>query len=143
MRMAIRVRKDSPTASRLDRVCLPRDKPPTRGRRLSFIIISVGPPRDSEAYFFRFGSFLRFVLAMSRSCFSDIDFAICFEAPFRLDFFRSPRFAANAAPAAICCFFERAGISVYRSLRREWLPRTLSPASKNLQVPIRSSEPPS
>ena len=27
-----------------------------------------------------------------------------------LDFLRSPRFAARAAPAAICCFFDLAGI---------------------------------
>jgi hypothetical protein len=60
------------------------------------------------------GSFLRFVLAKSLSCFSDIDFSICFEAPLRLDFERLPRFAANAAPAAICCFFDLAGILVFR-----------------------------
>ena len=39
-----------------------------------------------------------------------MDSAICFDAPFRLDFLRSPRLAANAAPAAICCFFDLAGI---------------------------------
>ncbi len=56
------------------------------------------------------GAFLRLVLAKSLSWFSDIDFSICFEAPLRLDFGRFPRFAANAAPAAICCFFDLAGI---------------------------------
>jgi hypothetical protein len=61
-------------------------------------------------FFFLVGSFFRLVFATSRSCFSDMDLAICLEAPFKLDFFRSPRFAAKAAPAAICCFFERAGI---------------------------------
>jgi hypothetical protein len=60
------------------------------------------------------GNLLRFVFAKSSSCFSDIDFSICFEAPLRLDFDRFPRFAANAAPAAICCFFEVAGIPVFR-----------------------------
>jgi hypothetical protein len=60
------------------------------------------------------GSLLRFVFAKSLSCFSDIDFSICFEAPLRLDFGRFPRFAANAAPAAICCFFEVAGIPIIR-----------------------------
>jgi hypothetical protein len=60
------------------------------------------------------GSFLRFVFAKSLSCFSDIDFSICFEAPLRLDFGRFPRFAANAAPAAICCFFDLAGIFLFR-----------------------------
>ena len=52
------------------------------------------------------------VFAKSRSCFSVIDLAICFEAPFRLDFLISPRFAARAAPAAICCFFDLAGIYI-------------------------------
>lgn len=73
-------------------------------------------------YFFFEGSFLRLVLAISRSCFSDIDLAICFEAPFRLDFFRLPRFAAKAAPAAICCFLDLAGIPLNRLPRRGWLP---------------------
>jgi hypothetical protein len=56
------------------------------------------------------GSFLRLVLAKSLSCFSDMESAIFFDAPFRLDLLRSPRLAANAAPAAICCFFDLAGI---------------------------------
>jgi hypothetical protein len=71
-------------------------------------------------HFFLVGSFLRLVFARSRSCFSDMDLAICLEVPFKLDFFRSPRFAANAAPAAICCFFERAGIPLYRTAHYEW-----------------------
>jgi hypothetical protein len=53
---------------------------------------------------------LRFVFAKSSSCFSDMDSAIFFDAPCRLDFLLSPRFAASAAPAAICCFFDLAGI---------------------------------
>jgi hypothetical protein len=60
------------------------------------------------------GAFLRLVLAKSLSWFSDIDFSICFEAPLRLDFGRFPRFAANAAPPAICCFFDLAGIFLFR-----------------------------
>jgi hypothetical protein len=32
------------------------------------------------------------------------------DAPFKLDLDFSPRLAANAAPAAICCFFDFAGI---------------------------------
>ena len=39
-----------------------------------------------------------------------MDSAIFFDAPFRLDFWSSPRCAASAAPAAICCFFDLAGI---------------------------------
>jgi len=39
-----------------------------------------------------------------------MDSAIFFEAPLRLDLGLSPRLAANAAPAAICCFFDFAGI---------------------------------
>jgi hypothetical protein len=65
-------------------------------------------------YVFFVGSFLRLVFAKSLSCFSDMDSAISFDAPFRLDFGVSPRLAANAAPAAICCFFERAGIELDR-----------------------------
>ena len=64
-------------------------------------------------YFFRLffaGNSLRLVFAKSRSCFSLIDFAICFEAPFSDDFERLPRLAARAAPAAICCFFDLAGM---------------------------------
>ena len=64
-------------------------------------------------YFFRLffaGNFLRLVFAKSRNCFSLIDCAISFEAPLSDDLERSPRFAAKAAPAAICCFFDRAGI---------------------------------
>ena len=59
---------------------------------------------------FFLGKPLRFVPAKSSSCFSLIDFAICFEAPFSEDFGRLPRFAARAAPAAICCFLDFAGI---------------------------------
>src|SRR5215831_10221379 len=33
------------------------------------------------------------------------------EAPLRLAFERSPRLAASAAPAAICCFFDLAGMT--------------------------------
>jgi hypothetical protein len=68
---------------------------------------------ELSRYFLRrffVGRFLRFVLAKSRSCFSVIDFTICFEAPLSEDFERSPRFAARAAPAAFCCFFDFAGI---------------------------------
>ena len=57
---------------------------------------------------------------MSRNCFSDIDSTICFEAPLRLDFLRSPRLAASAAPAAICCFFELAGILFNRRPLSWW-----------------------
>lgn len=60
--------------------------------------------------FFWEGNFFRGVLARSWSSFSDIDSDICLEAPFSLDFELSPRFAESAAPAAICCFLERAGI---------------------------------
>jgi hypothetical protein len=63
------------------------------------------------SYPFLAGSFLRFVFAKSLSWSSDIDSAIFLEAPFRLDFWRSPRFAASAAPSDICCFFDSAGIS--------------------------------
>src|SRR5436189_6131586 len=64
---------------------------------------------------FFLGRFFRFVPANSLSCFLLIDFAICLEAPLSFDFFISPRLAARAAPAAICCFFDLAGILDYRA----------------------------
>ena len=67
----------------------------------------------------RLGSFLRFTLAMSWSSFSLIDSAICFDAPLRLDLERSPRFADRAAPAAICCFLDFAGIVSSSSCRKK------------------------
>src|ERR1041385_6798896 len=59
---------------------------------------------------FLVGSRLRFVLATSRSCRSLIDEYIPLDAPRSddLDFF--PLLAAKAAPAAICCFLDLAGI---------------------------------
>jgi hypothetical protein len=54
----------------------------------------------------RFGSFLRFVLAISSSSFSLIELAMLFDAPLKLDFARFPRFVASAAPAAFCCFLD-------------------------------------
>jgi len=59
---------------------------------------------------FFFGRLLRFVFAKSRSCFSLIDSYILLEAPLSVDLDRFPRLADNAAPAAICCFFDCAGI---------------------------------
>ena len=40
-----------------------------------------------------------------------------FDAPLSDDFFVSPRFAANAAPAAICCFLDFAGIRLIYAAR--------------------------
>jgi hypothetical protein len=71
-----------------------------------------------EIYFllvFFFGRLLRFVPAKSSSCFLLIDLAILFDAPLSDDLLFSPRFAASAAPAAICCFFDFAGILIVRS----------------------------
>jgi hypothetical protein len=53
---------------------------------------------------------LRFVFAIFRSSLSLIELAICRDAPLSDDFDFLPRFAASAAPAAICCFFDFAGI---------------------------------
>lgn len=58
----------------------------------------------------RVGLPFRLVFAILRSSLSLIDFAIWREAPLRDDFDFLPRFAASAAPAAICCFFDFAGI---------------------------------
>jgi hypothetical protein len=58
----------------------------------------------------RVGFPLRFVFAILRSSLLLIDFAIWRDAPLSDDLERFPRFAASAAPAAICCFFDFAGI---------------------------------
>jgi len=50
------------------------------------------------------------VFAIFRSSLSLIELAIPREAPLSDDLERLPRFAASAAPAAICCFFDFAGI---------------------------------
>ena len=81
---------------------------------------SINLERGSPVYAFVIGSFFRLVFAKSFSCFSDIDSAIFFDAPFRLDFLISPRRAARAAPAAICCFFDFAGILSDRSAVKRW-----------------------
>src|SRR5260370_10275906 len=60
------------------------------------------------------GNFLRLVFAILRSSFLLIDWYISFEAPLRDDLERFPRLAASAAPAAICCFFDFAGIPIFR-----------------------------
>ena len=62
-------------------------------------------------YFFFVGSLERLVFATSRSCFSLIDAAMRFEAPLKEDLDFLPSFAAKAAPAAICCFLDFAGMS--------------------------------
>src|SRR5262249_33179637 len=53
----------------------------------------------------------RLVRANSRSCRSLMLSTISRDAPLRLCFERSPRLAASAAPAAICCFFDLAGMA--------------------------------
>src|SRR5688572_24503999 len=58
------------------------------------------------------GRTFRLVEAKSSSCFLLMDLAICRDAPLSEDLLRSPRFAARAAPAAICCFLDFAGIPV-------------------------------
>ena len=65
---------------------------------------------------------LRFVFAIFRSSVSLIDLAIWLDAPLSDDLERLPRFAASAAPAAICCFFDFAGI--HKIIRAPRLNRT-------------------
>src|SRR5207244_12905195 len=74
------------------------------------------------------GNPLRFVFAKSANCCSLIEFTIWRDAPWRLAFDRSPRLAASAAPAAICCFFDLAGILC--SILADW---TL-PLARNQKV---------
>ena len=65
---------------------------------------------------FRVGNFLRLVLATFRSSFRLIDLYMLLDAPRSDDFDFLPRLAASAAPAAICCFFDLAGITrMFRS----------------------------
>jgi len=65
---------------------------------------------------FRVGNFLRLVLATLRSSFRLIDLYMLLDAPRSDDFDFFPRLAASAAPAAICCFFDFAGITkIFRS----------------------------
>jgi hypothetical protein len=59
---------------------------------------------------FRVGLPLRFVFAILRSSLSLIELAIWRDAPLSDDLERFPRLAASAAPAAICCFLDFAGI---------------------------------
>jgi hypothetical protein len=56
------------------------------------------------------GNFFRLVEASSSSCFALIDDAMLLDAPLRDFFGVSPRFADKAAPAALCCFLDFAGI---------------------------------
>ena len=68
-----------------------------------------------EFYLFlvlRVGFPLRFVFAIFRNSLSLIELAIWRDAPLSDDFDFLPRFAASAAPAAICCFFDFAGIQI-------------------------------
>ena len=61
-------------------------------------------------FFFRVGLPFRLVLAILRSSALLIDSYMPLDAPLREDFLPFPLLAANAAPAAICCFFDFAGI---------------------------------
>ena len=55
----------------------------------------------------------RLVLAILRSSALLIDLYMPLDAPLSEDFLRWPLLAANAAPAAICCFFDFAGIQFF------------------------------
>ena len=68
------------------------------------------PDFERVALELRVGSFFRFTDAIFSSSFSLIDSTMLREAPRRDDLDFSPRFADNAAPAALCCFLDFAGI---------------------------------
>src|SRR5207248_6077174 len=69
----------------------------------------------------RVGRFLRLVLATLRRSFRLIDLWMLLDAPRSDDFDRLPRLAASTAPAAICCFFDFAGITkIFRSRDAKW-----------------------
>ncbi len=73
-----------------------------------FLLADFDPPA-------RFGRLLRFVCASSSSSFLLIEPAMLLDAPRNFVVGISPRFAASAAPAAICCFFDFAGILQLRT----------------------------
>jgi hypothetical protein len=77
----------------------------------------VGIAGEIQRFFLRLlvGFPLRLVLAILRSSFLLIDLYIELEAPLRDDLERFPRLAASAAPAAICCFLDFAGIQTIRT----------------------------
>jgi hypothetical protein len=84
----------------------------THQRFPAVIIFSIA--RRTKSYFlFRFlvGNFLRLAFAILRSSALLIDLYIPLDAPLSDFFERLPRLAASAAPAAICCFFDFAGIT--------------------------------
>src|SRR5262245_40944550 len=88
------------------------------------------PSRSAVGYLrfrFRVGKFLRLVLATCRSSLRLIDLYMLLDAPRRDDFERLPRFADSAAPAAICCFFDFAGIAkLFRCSRTKWIYEALA-----------------
>jgi hypothetical protein len=65
----------------------------------------------SDYLLFLVGSPLRFVPAIFSSSFLLIDPAMLRDAPFKEALLLLPRFAARAAPAAICCFLDFAGMA--------------------------------
>jgi hypothetical protein len=70
-------------------------------------------PRVAQRFFaFLVGLPFRLVFAILRNSALLIDLYMPLDAPLREDFLRSPLLAANAAPAAICCFFDFAGIQI-------------------------------
>jgi hypothetical protein len=76
-----------------------------------FVRSPIKPPRNVYLpLLFCKGFPLRFVFAILRSSLSLIELAIWRDAALSDDLERLPRFADSAAPAAICCFFDFAGI---------------------------------
>ena len=87
-------------------------------QRLQFLSLQIALTAAVAYLRFRFrvGKFLRLVLATLRNSFRLIDLYMLLDAPRSDDFDRFPRLAASAAPAAICCFFDFAGITrMFRS----------------------------
>jgi hypothetical protein len=84
-----------------------------------------GEMRTQRFFVFRVGLPFRLVFAILRSSALLIDLYMPLDAPLREDFLRSPRLAANAAPAAICCFLDFAGILFSPVVFRLSLPNTV------------------
>jgi hypothetical protein len=69
---------------------------------------------------------LRLVEAIARNSFSLIELAIDFDAPFSSPLLFSPRLADSAAPAAICCALDFAGMIISWKIEFDGIPNPIS-----------------
>lgn len=97
-----------------------------------FLVVTMLASRErltQRFLLFLVGLPFRLVFAILRSSALLIDLYMPLDAPLSEDFLLSPLLAANAAPAAICCFFDFAGIQF-----------SFSCFSLSLRNPVQSSK---